>query len=544
MGLLLQLAGAVALLLWAIRMVQTGFSRLLGNRLERTLRKTTGHRLMAFTSGGGTAFLLQSSTAVVLMVAGFSQAGMMTLKAGMATVLGAEFGASLAAVLLNLDIKLLALPLVLAGFVVFNNSENRAYKHSARVMIGLGLVLLSLSLIGDQTQGLGDSDIFQVIISRLEADAFLAVFMMGLLTWLLHSTLAAVLLIAQLVQDDSVSLTAGLYLVLGANLGGAMPALVAGWSMKTLGRRIVLSNLFFRGCALLLGVLAITLLNGIWLPAAALGGFAVILAHSGLNLVNGLLLLSALPWIAPWFKPDDRVDTSVDLYQDADQPIYLALDDIQNPKRALANTRNEALHIADLVYRMLNNAVDAFDDKNLIRQISEMDDDIDRLHREAMNYALSIKEIDQKEGYRRSREEIISFMTNLEHIGDIIDESLMHLARHKQKENVQFTEEQTAVINQLHEELVDSFRLSQAVFTSDSGELAQELLSAKRSYRKEVLSARQAHIDQLGGHHRENLVSTQIFMDVLRDLQRICSHLTAVAYPVLKRKQLLETSEQ
>jgi phosphate:Na+ symporter len=178
-----------------------------------------------------------------------------------------------------------------------------------------------------------------------------------------------------------------------------------------------------------------------------------------------------------------------------------------------------------------------------VRQISEMDDDIDRLHREAMNYALSIQAIDNQEGYRRSREEIIGFMTNLEHIGDIIDESLMHLARHKQKEGVQFNDAQTGVINQLHEELVDAFRLSQAVFTSDSGELAQELLSTKRRYRKTVLSARQAHIDQLGGHHRENLVSTQIFMDVLRDLQRICSHLTAVAYPVLKRKQLLEAQD-
>ena len=536
MTVLIELAGAVALLLWGIRMVQTGFARLLGNRLERLLRRTTSNRAKALLSGAVAAFMLQSSTAVILMVAGFAATGMLSLMAALGTVIGAEFGASLAAVLLNLDLNKLALPVVLVGVISFKLNHSRAWKHSGRILIGLGLVLLSLDLIGDVTYQLRSSDVFLLISNKVESDVALAITLMGLFTWMIHSTLAAVLIIAQFVQDGSITMDAGFYLLLGANLGGALPALIGGWGLPDGGRQVVIGNLIFRFIAVALGLLALMLVGDsieAWLPERALG---IVLAHSGLNLANGLMLALLLPLLIPLFEQarNNAGNDGGDLYQQQDRPIYLSLDDINNPGRALANVRNEALHIADLVYRMLNNALDAFDDRDLVKQIADLDDDIDALHRESLNYVLSIEDSAKQQQQQR---ELISFMTNLEHIGDIIDESLMHLARNKLREGVRFDADQRRVVKQLHEKLVDAFRLSQAVFTSDSAELAQELLDVKRQYRQEILEARQSHLDELGGNHSENLLATQIFIDVLRDLQRICSHLTAVAYPVLQRRR-------
>lgn len=537
MAVLLQLAGAVALLLWGIRMVQTGFSRLLGSRLERLLRRTTGNRFKAFGTGAGTAFVLQSSTAVVLMLGGFTASGMLSLSAALATVLGAELGASLAAFLLNLDVQVLALPLVLLGFILFKRSSAASGKHLGRVLIGLGILLLSLGLIGQITGDLRGSDVFRLVIDQVEGDAGLAVALMAMLTWLIHSTLAAVLIVAQFADDGTVSTTAGLYLILGANLGGALPALAAGWSLKGDGRQVVLGNLAFRCCAVVLGLLLVWGGNGLlltWLPDGAMG---MVVAHSVLNLLNGLLLLAVLPLLLPLLVRRGGAGTHRDISDDSDQPIYLAMDDIDNPGRAMANVRNEATHMADIVYRMLNYSLEAFRDRDLVRQISELDDDIDRLHRESLNYVASIG--GSNEGQSRvQRQEILTFMTNLEHIGDIIDASLMLLARNKLRQQVHFDEQQSKAIRRLHDELVDAFRLSQAVFTSHSPQLARELLSVKRRYRSQVLAIRDAHLDDLAGHHAGNLVSTQIFMDVLRDLMRICSHLTAVAYPILERDSL------
>lgn len=543
MGVLLHLAGAVALLLWGIRMVQTGFSRLLGSRLERLLRRTTGNRAKAFATGAGAAFMLQSSTAVVLMLGGFTASGMLKLPAALATVLGAELGSSLAAFLLNLDVQVLALPLVLVGLTVFKRSGMAGGKHLGRILIGLGILLLALGLIGQITGDLRASDVFRLVIDQVEGDAGLAILLMAMLTWLIHSTLAAVLIVAQFVDDGTVSLAAGLYLLLGANLGGALPALLAGWSLKSNGRQVAIGNLAFRIVAVLLGLVMIMAGNGIliqWLPTGAMG---VVVAHTLLNLVNGLVLLLTFRLWLPLLERPSRQGQQGSIDKGPGQPIYLAMDDIDKPGRAMANVRNEAQHMADIVYRMLNYSLEAFSDGDLVQQISALDDHIDRLHREALNYVASI---DGEPGSRAKtqRQEILTFMTNLEHIGDIIDASLMLLARNKQRQHIHFDEQQKKSIRRLHEQLVDSFRLSQAVFTSNSPQLARELLSVKRRYRSQILAIRDAHLDDLPGHHSSNMISTQIFMDVLRDLMRICSHLTAVAYPILERDSMPSNNEE
>lgn len=536
MFVLLILAGAVCLLLWGVRMVQTGIQRLLGSRLERYLRRSTGHRLTAFVTGGSSAFLLQSSTAVILMLAGFSSSGMLVLPAALAAVLGAEFGASIAALLLNLDIQKLALPLVLIGYVVHRKNRSRGGKHSGRLIIGLGFVLLALGLIGDITEDVGNSEIFLVVSGYVESDEALAMSIMGVLTWVIHSTLAAVLIIGRFVQDSTITMESGIFLLLGANVGGAVPAFVAGWGFPGNGRQVVLGNLIFRISAVGLGVLLMVFFDDQivdWLPSNAMG---IVIAHCVLNLLNGLLLLSVLPFIEPAFRRKFNPSDVTSFNQDKDNPIYLAVEDINNPRRAIANVRNEALHIADIVYRMLNHSFDAFSDRELSKQISSLDEDIDRLHREALNYVVSIGNA-SKEGIGGESHEIITYMTNLEHIGDIIESSLMNSARNKLNNEAQFDSVQTAVINKLHEKLVDAFRLSQAVFTSDSLSLAKELIDFKRKYRSAIFKARFDHLDRLTGHHSENLIMTQILLDVLRDMQRICSHLTSIAYLVVDRKE-------
>jgi len=102
---------------------------------------------------------------------------------------------------------------------------------------------------------------------------------------------------------------------------------------------------------------------------------------------------------------------------------------------------------------------------------------------------------------------------------------------------VHFLPEQKKAIAALHEELVDAFRLSQAVFTSNSPEMAKELLATKRRYRADILRIRRKHIEGLTGGVSEDMEATQIFMDVLRDFQRISSHMTAVSYQVLGKSQ-------
>ncbi|MGO4839623.1 Na/Pi cotransporter family protein, partial [Rhizobiaceae sp. 2RAB30] len=125
---LLHLAGAVALLLWATRMVRTGVERAYGGTLRRKLRATMSNPLMAVATGAALSIALQSSTAVTLLVGSFAGSGVVSGMSGQLAVRGAEIGSALVVKLLSFDLTLLV-PLCLAiGTAIFMATEQRAWR--------------------------------------------------------------------------------------------------------------------------------------------------------------------------------------------------------------------------------------------------------------------------------------------------------------------------------------------------------------------------------------------------------------------------------
>ncbi|MFZ1774549.1 MAG: Na/Pi symporter, partial [Rhizobiaceae bacterium] len=137
--ILLHLAGAVALLLWATRMVRSGFERLIGPRERSAIREALKNRLTAAASGLFLAVLFQSATAVALLVTGFAGQGVVGVPAGISALLGADLGSAIAARLLSFDLEPLVPLLLLAGTIVAMISEDRPWRQAGRILIGLGL---------------------------------------------------------------------------------------------------------------------------------------------------------------------------------------------------------------------------------------------------------------------------------------------------------------------------------------------------------------------------------------------------------------------
>ncbi|PPC74321.1 hypothetical protein C4K68_25605 [Pokkaliibacter plantistimulans] len=533
MSELIHLAGAIALLLWGIRMVRTGFERAYGRRLETAVRVLTRRRPMAALLGVGAAGALQSSTAVVLLATGFVATGALGLMPALALSIGAEIGSSLVALLLSLNLSLLSPLLLLAGYLAFNNATSRLTKYWGRIGLGLGLLLLALKLIAQTTAVMRSGDGMEYLTAILAHDTALTLFLMALFTWVVHSSLAVILITAHLTMDGAIPPEMAMIMVLGANLGGALPALSAGWAMGPQGRVVIWGNLAIRLCAVLIGFL----LYGVnSLPSHWLTGWGLtspVLFHVLINMLSGLLLLGLLPRLVPLLVRLVPAQQPVAL--DEAQPMYLSREDIRNPARAMANVANEALRIADIAYRMLESTPRAFADQTVIAQIKSLDDDIDHIHREATYYLAAIDDSERSDEEQQRWQDTFNFVTNLEHVGDIIDASLMVLARQKHKANVEFSPTGQEELDSLFEDLFEIFRLSQAVFLSQNPALAKELIDAKRQYRSRIFNCRERHAARLRSRVPASLGSSRIHMDILRDLQRISSHLVATAYPIVER---------
>lgn len=541
METLINIIGGVALLLWGIRMVRTGITRSFGAELRRVLSASSSSRLSGAAAGFGATAILQSSTATALIVSSFAGQGLIGGAAALAIMLGADVGSTMIVQALSLDMHLLSPLLIAGGVFLFLSSEHRKRRAIARAVIGLGLMLLSLRLIGLASVEMRESEVLSVLVGPLTNEPLLAVLFAALLTWASHSSVAVVLLIMSLASLQVLNTQLALTMVLGANLGGAMTAV--GLTVRALPavRRIPVGNFIMRGAGV---VLILPFVSYVQPYLAVLGDAPermVANFHTGFNV--GLACLF-LPLVALIDSLARRIIPDRAATDDPGQPRYLDEGALDMPSVALTGAARETLRMGDEVKTMLTAAgrVLRENDTSLRVKVEAADDIVDGLHEAIKLYLtrLTEEELDKAESQRSVQ--ILSFTTNLEHVGDIIDKNLMELAAKKIKGRINFSPEGQAELDDFHNRILQNLDLALHVFVSGEEDAARRLLQEKTEIRDLERRYVESHFKRMGQRRPETLDSSALHLDVLRDLKRIHSHLTSVAYPILEKMGALNDS--
>lgn len=531
---LLDLMGGVALLLWGLHMVHSGLVRAFGSELRRFLRLALKNRAKAFLAGVGVTALLQSSTATALMVTSFAAEGMVGLVAALAIMLGANVGTTLVVQVFSFDVSAAAPVLLVLGVWAFKRGSRTATRDLGRVSIGLGLMLLALHILLQSLAPAENAPLAREILAAVTADPLLCVVIGALLAWGAHSSVAVVLLTLSLAYSHFVSPVGALALILGANLGTALnPMLEGGVRGNPASYRVPAGNLVTRlaGCAMVLpfiGPIASRFQEFDPNPLRMGADF-----HTAFNVVLALLFifpLGRLARILERFLPQQRMPA------DPGVPVYLDQSAIDTPALALVSAARESLRMGEMVEAMLGQAMTALltQDRNLISEISGKDSAVDRLHEAIKLYVVRLTRgsLDEQEGRRAM--EIIAFVINMEHIGDIIDKNLMELAAKKIKRGLQFSAQGAEELRAMHKRVLDDMRLAFGIFISGDVKVARRLLDEKTRFREAEIAASESHLARLREGRQESIETSALHIDILRDLKRIHSHICATAYPVLE----------
>lgn len=533
MDILINIAGGIALLLWGVRMVRTGVTRAFGSAIRRGIAVATRHRLTAFGTGVAVTGILQSSTATALIVSSFGGRGMIALPAALAVMLGADVGSTLVVQVLSLDVSWLSPLFLLVGVVGFLTTEDSRRKNLSRILIGLGLMLLAIRLIMLASHPLRDAETLTVLLHPLTQEPLLAILVAAILAWLAHSSLTVVVLVMSLASLQVISIQLALVLVLGANVGGAITPLVMTLGQPPSARRVPLGNLLMRTAGAIACVWAVPYV----IPY--IGMVSLDLAHRVANFhtaFNLALALVFLPFVGLVSAAVTRLLPETEPVDDEKQPRYLEQSALDSPTVALTCASRETLRMGDVVSEMLTRSLDVFrrDDANMVKEVERSDDVVDGLHEAIKIYLtrLARNEMDPVESRRTV--EILSFTTNLEHVGDIIDKNLMELASKKIKTQASFSREGFGEIENMHAQVVGNLQLALNVFMSGDIKLARRLLEQKVLIREMEQRFSEAHYARIGAGRPESVDSSSLHLDVLRDLKRINSHVTSVAYPILE----------
>ena len=529
---LLNLLAAIALLVWGTHLVRTGILRVFGANLRNVLAKSTNNRFAAALSGIGVTALVQSSTATALIVSAFVGQGLMSLPSALAVMLGADIGTSLMAVVFSRDLSWLSPLFIFIGVVLFITRQSTSLGRVGRVLIGLGLMLLALSLVTQSANVLTKAPAVKALLATLTSDMLLEIFVGALLAVLSYSSLAIVLLTATLALTNVIPLDVALGLVLGANLGSGLLAVLTTMRANTETRQVPLGNLVFK----LLGIAILAPFTGLWLrhvPSVMNDAATqVVLFHLSFNLIVGLVFIAFTQVVARWIErllPIPAKNTV------AGRQRHLDASALATPSLAISCAVREAMHQADVIETMLLGTLNVIrhSDRKLGADLRKMDDTVDELYSDIKYYLTKISREALGESEARRWTDIISFTINMEQIGDIIERVIQDIEDKKIAPGREFSQAGMTEICELHARLVDNLRLGMSVFLNGNLRDAQKLLEEKTRFRDLERQYAASHLDRLSVNTVQSIETSSLHLDLISDLKRINSHICSIAYPIL-----------
>lgn len=529
---LLNLLAAIALLVWGTHIVRTGVLRVFGEKLRYVLSRSVANRFNAALAGLGVTSLVQSSTATCLIAASFVGTGMVGTAAGLAVMLGADVGTAVIALVFSFDLSWLSPLLLFVGVVMFVSRENTTAGRIGRVLIGLGLITLALQLIVGATKPLTASAAVRALLVALPSEMLLDVFVGALLAVLAYSSLAIVLLTAALTSEGLVPATVALGLVIGANVGSGILAMIVTARGKPELRRLPLGNFLFKSLGALAFVPFLPEVHTQLQLHIAEVHQQIVGFHLAFNAALALLFIGftgpvarlverALPKPAP--GPSER-------------PRHLDPVALATPSLAISCAAREALHQADIVETMLRGTLTVLreNDLELAERLRRMDDTVDELYSAIKFYLTQISReaLSEREGRRWT--DIVSFTINMEQIGDIIERVLQDIEDKKIRKNRRFSDAGMAELCHLHERLLANLRLGMSVFLDGHVRDAQKLLEEKARFRDLEHEYAANHIARLQDNTAQSIETSSLHLDLLSELKRINSHICSIAYPILE----------
>jgi len=532
---LLALFGGLALLLYGMQLIGEGLQRAAGGHLRHLLTRMTSTRLAAVGSGALVTAIIQSSSATTLMLIGFVSAGLLTFPQSLGVILGADIGTTVTVQLLAFRVQELSLLLVGVGFATVFFGRRGLVKSLGQVVLGFGFIFLGMKVMNDGLAPLADNELTRQVLVALAGNPFLGLLVGAVLSAGMASSAATIGLTLSLGQQGLLPLSASLPVVLGANIGTCATALAASMRSSSDARRVAVAHIAFKvlGVALvfpfigpLANLVALTSLD----PARQIAN-----THTFFNVAISALFLPFAPWAA-------RVITAlVPEEERGDNPYRTRyLDDrfLEQPALAIGQAMREALRMGDVAQAMLRDAMVVMRTNNqeLLEDVERRDDQLDYLEREIKIFISRLGRETMSPDMARKEIALISFIGNLENIGDIIDKNLMELARKKLYQGRRFSEAGEGELIEFHGMVSKNLERAIAGFAANDRSLAQEVLDQRPVVRQRERELRDSHLARLRRGLAESLETSEIHLDVLTNLKRISSHITALVYPILEEE--------
>ncbi len=527
------LLGGVALFLYGIEQMTGALKTVAGSKMKNLLARMTSNRIKGALTGAFATAVVQSSSVTTVLVVGFVSAGLISLAQAISIIVGANVGSTLTVQIIAFNVTEYSLLMIAIGFGVRFIVKNEKIKYIGLILMGVGLLFLGMQFMSDATRPLRSYEPFIYAMSHMK-NPIIGILIAAAFTAIIHSSAAAIGIVIALASQGFINLEAGISLVLGANIGTCITAVMASIGSPRESKQAALSHVIIN----IIGVM-------IWLPfiyqlddvvkylspafpelsglnrIAAESPRQIANAHTIFNLMNTIILL---PFITPlgkfiaWILP-----AKPELAKEKIKPKYLDDASLSTPSIALELVRMEMSRQSRRALVMIREISDAvlFADKDKLKKIKKMDDDVDILHEYIISYLSKLSKHELTGDESRLLQSYIIGSNYIEYIGDVIETNLVPLGRERVEAELQFSKQSEPYLNKFFDKVIWCAEEAFNAFIEGNKKRADVVINMKKEV-SQLAEETQSHLEErLNFETNVPLAEYRILSEIVENMKRI-----------------------
>ncbi|CZR82352.1 TPA: Na/Pi cotransporter family protein [Clostridioides difficile] len=538
MNIIISLMGGLGLFLYGMNLMGEGLQKSAGTKLKKIIKLLTSNLFMGVLVGTGVTAVIQSSSATTVMVVGFVNAGIMTLKQAIGVIMGANIGTTVTAQLVSFDLTGMAPVALGVGIILYLFGNKPRIKNIAEILIGFGILFTGMDFMKMAVEPLRDYQGFTDLLVTFGRYPLLGLLLGFGITAIIQSSSASMGMLVALAAEGLVPLSAALPILYGQNIGTCVTSLLSSIGANKNARRAAMMHLIFNvlGTVIFLIFLNKPVVSMVtsWDPSNVARQIAN--THTLFNIISVLILL---PFTNLIIKLAIKLvpDRAGDIDEDETKTIKY-IDDrmIETPSIALANTIKEALRMGEKAKESLNASMEA-----LVEHSTEKIDKtyrrerlINDLQKAILNYLLKLSKAPLDDDSREVVDTLFNTVNDIERIGDHA-KNIAELSQVAIDSNIYFSEEGQSELDVMYNRVVSAYTYALESMRSDNVDLACKVIKIEEQVDIMEKSCRANHMYRLNN----NLCSIEngvIYLDVISNLERISDHAVNIAQQVIAKR--------
>ncbi len=535
------LLGGLALFLYGMQMMSGGLEDAAGNRMKRILEKLTSNRFLGVAVGAGITAVIQSSSAATVMVVGFVNSGIMTLKQAVWIIMGANIGTTITAQLVTLDVGMAAPLLAFIGVAMIVFLKSAKVHHWGKIMAGFGILFIGMDMMGNAMAPLEESEAFVSMMTNFSNPLF-GLLVGALFTALVQSSSAAVGILQALAGSGLIPFSSAVYVLFGSNIGTCITAVLASIGTNRAAKRTTAIHLMFNVIgAAVFTVLCMLLPVADWVGALTPGNSVAQIAnmHTIFNVLTTVMLLpfgTYMAKLAEKILPESRKVSGKTTSLSAITAEY------RRGSFTLGSAAVRMDQLAQEIRRMITLAGENTDnayqavlacDSDALAQIDETEEVLDAMNRDISRYISKIL-VDNNSGESVADIEQYFLITgNAERIGDHATNIAGYTETIKSK-SITFSEKAREELEKMRDIIAKAIGRVLTV-DEDTAQWLTEIAAMEQKIDDMTRDYREQHLERMrqGKCTEEACV---LYSELLTDFERIGDHILNIAQAYAKMK--------